>query len=38
MADEDIMVYGIEGCRDVQADQYGGFLVVNGCVHAIHDV
>jgi len=31
------MVYSIEGCRDVQADQYGDFLV-SGRVHAVHDV
>jgi len=32
------MIYDIKGCRDVQADQYGDFLVVGGRVRAIHDV
>ena len=37
-ADEDVMVYGIEGCRDVQTDQHGGLLVVGGHIDAIHDL
>jgi len=37
-ADEDVMVDGIKGCRNVKANQRSSLLLVGGCVHTVHDV